>query len=79
MVLHVKTNYVIEKILKYPLTIASSQENLTSSWKLQNKTSQMPGMVILQAEQAKFDDNKAYVPQEEEGKAFVGTSSLASM
>lgn len=33
----------------------------------------MPGSTMSHSEHTKFDDSKAYVPQEEEGKAFVGT------
>lgn len=36
----------------------------------------MPGSKMSQTEHNKFDDSKAYVPQEAEGKAFVGTPML---
>ena len=33
---------------------------------------EMPGSTVHEDANVNFDDNKAYVPQEEEGEAFVG-------
>ena len=40
------------------------------------KVAPMPGTTMPPGAQAKFDDNKAYVAQEEEGQSFVRTSCL---